>query len=158
MIALLGLAPWVTAMMVVAFLFLSVCMILVILIQRPQGGGLAGAFGSSAGSGQTAFGARTGDALTIATITVFVLFLLMACGLNFAVRPSAAGPAIPAATSAPQPVEGAGAGTTTPPATTNETAPVENTQPPAQPAPEQPAETTPAPPAGSEAGGEPKPQ
>ncbi len=166
MIALLGLHPMVTAGLVVAFLFLSVCMILVILIQRPQGGGLSGAFGSSAGSGQTAFGARTGDALTIATITVFVLFLLMACGLNFAVRPPKGGVAVPAATSAPAPAEdgaGAGAGTPVQPAPTNEATPAPAAQrtpagegaapqtPPAQPEPTQPA-PTPA------EGSEPKPQ
>lgn len=132
MTALLGLATWVTAMLVVLFLFLSVLMILVILIQRPQGGGLSGAFGSSAGSGQTAFGARTGDALTIATITVFVLFLLMACGLNFAVRPPKGGLPTPTATSAPAsapaPVEAAPT-PATPPATPEPA----NTTPPATP-------------------------
>ena len=80
---------WVPALLVVAFLFVAVLMILIVLIQRPQGGGLSGAFGASAaGSGQTAFGARTGDALTIATILIFCVFLLVSIGLNFALRPT----------------------------------------------------------------------
>ncbi|MBX3351787.1 MAG: preprotein translocase subunit SecG [Phycisphaeraceae bacterium] len=93
----LALAPWITAMLVVAFLFVCLLLILIILIQKPQGGGLSGAFGSGAasGSGQTVFGARTGDALTIGTITVFVLYLGVAIGLNYAIRPSTRAPAQP---------------------------------------------------------------
>lgn len=101
------------ALLVVLFLLISLGMILVVLIQRPQGGGLSGAFGAGGGSGgQSAFGARTGDALTISTIVVFVAFLGIAIGLNFALRPSetstqpVAGPADSEQTSsqpAPQP-------------------------------------------------------
>lgn len=64
-----------------------VALILTILIQRPQGGGLTAAFGASTGSGQTAFGAKTGDFLTILTITMFVVFVLLAIALNFLARP-----------------------------------------------------------------------
>jgi preprotein translocase subunit SecG len=74
------------ALLVVLFLVVSLAMILVVLIQRPQGGGLSGAFGAG-GGGQSAFGARTGDALTISTIVVFVIFMGIAIALNFAVRP-----------------------------------------------------------------------
>lgn len=78
-------------LLVVLFLFISVVMVLVVLIQRPQGGGLSGAFGSSAeGAGQTAFGAKTGDVLTTATIVIFLVFLTTAVVLNYAVRPSTA--------------------------------------------------------------------
>ena len=90
-----------TSLLVVGFVFVSVILILVVLIQRPQGGGLSGAFGSGAGSGQTAFGAKTGDALTIATIIMFVIWLGSAVGLVFAARPSASQPQQPAVT-APQ--------------------------------------------------------
>lgn len=77
--------------LMIVFVIVSVLMILIVLIQRPQGGGLSGAFGaSSEGAGQTAFGAKTGDALTLATVTIFVLFLLFAIGLNFSLRPTAA--------------------------------------------------------------------
>lgn len=92
---------WVPALLVVAFLFVAVLMILIVLIQKPQGGGLSGAFGaSSAGSGQTAFGARTGDALTIATILIFCVFLLVSIGLNFALRANRA-PVVPEMSAAP---------------------------------------------------------
>lgn len=122
----LALSPWITALMVVAFLFVCLLLILIILIQKPQGGGLSGAFGSGAasGSGQTVFGARTGDALTIGTITVFVLYLGVAIGLNYAIRPSNSGPAAPVmqqpAQTAPEstpPAPPAPPASTTPPAT-----------------------------------------
>jgi preprotein translocase subunit SecG len=75
-------------LLLVLFLAISVVMILVVLIQRPQGGGLSGAFGASAdGAGQTALGVKTGDALTTATIVIFLAFIGLAIWLNFAVRP-----------------------------------------------------------------------
>lgn len=65
-----------------AFIIVAVALILVILVQRPQGGGLAGAFGGAGGaSSQSAFGAKTGDMLTFATVTIFVLFLLTSMGM-----------------------------------------------------------------------------
>ena len=71
------------------FVVVSVVMILIVLIQRPQGGGLSGAFGASAdGAGQTAFGAKTGDALTFATVAAFLIFLGTAIALNFNLRPA----------------------------------------------------------------------
>jgi len=88
----LGLATWATSLLIAAFILISVVMILFVLIQRPQGGGLSGAFGSGAGSGQTAFGTKTGDVLTGSTVTVFVIWLLFAIGLNFATRPQEAPP------------------------------------------------------------------
>jgi preprotein translocase subunit SecG len=78
--------------LVVVFLLVCIAMILLILIQRPQGGGLSGAFGAGGGAGQTAFGTKTGDVLTIVTIAIFVLFLLTAIVLNFAARPAEAPP------------------------------------------------------------------
>lgn len=83
----LALSPYVVGGLVVAFLAISIVLILTVLIQRPTGGGLSGAFGSGAGSGQTAFGAKTGDVLTMVTIVVFGVWLLGAIGLNFATRP-----------------------------------------------------------------------
>lgn len=82
---------WLIGVLVVLFILISILMVLIVLIQRPQGGGLSAAFGAEAGgSGQTAFGAKTGDALTTGTILIFVLFLVSAVVLNFAVRPSEA--------------------------------------------------------------------
>ena len=77
----LGVSQMVIGLLTVGFLACSILLILTVLIQRPQGGGLSGAFGAGAGSGETAFGAKTGDALTIATITFFVLWLCVAVGL-----------------------------------------------------------------------------
>lgn len=78
---------WVISLLAIGFLIVCLSLVLIVLIQRPQGGGLSGAFGAGGGAGQTAFGTKTGDVLTLVTIGIFVLFLLTAIGLNFAVRP-----------------------------------------------------------------------
>jgi preprotein translocase subunit SecG len=106
---------WVVGGLVAVFLLVSVVLILTVLIQRPMGGGLSGAFGSGAGSGQTAFGAKTGDVLTIVTIVVFSIWLLGAIGLNFATRPPEA-PTEPQISSTDQPAEDVPAGTPETPA------------------------------------------
>jgi preprotein translocase subunit SecG len=83
---------------IMATMFVLVClfMMLIILIQKPKGGGLSGAFGGAGGSAQAAFGAKTGDLLTTITIGCFVLFLGLAIGLTYAIRddvaPKAAAP------------------------------------------------------------------
>mgnify|MGYP003674738354 FL=1 len=92
-----ALSPIAVNLLVGAFLIICVVMILIVLIQRPQGGGLSGAFGAgggggSSGAGQTAFGTKTGDVLTWATIGIFVAFLLFAIGLNFVTRPDRTDP------------------------------------------------------------------
>lgn len=75
------------------FIIVAVVMIGVILVQRPQGGGLASAFGGAGGgSTDTAFGGRTGDALTMATVSLFVVFLGLALALNLLDGPPVAGP------------------------------------------------------------------
>lgn len=96
-----AISPMVTNLMIGVFLVISIVMILTVLIQRPQGGGLSGAFGagsSGGGAGQTAFGTKTGDVLTWATITVFILFVLFAIILNFATRPQKAPAKVPVVT------------------------------------------------------------
>ncbi len=71
---------WITTMV---FILVSAGMVLIILVQRPQGGGLAGAFGGAGGSGtETVFGGRVGDALTYATVTAFVVYISLAIALN----------------------------------------------------------------------------
>lgn len=92
--------PMLTNILVGVFLLISGAMILLVLIQRPQGGGLSGAFGAGGGggAGQTAFGTKTGDVLTTATISIFVLFLISAIVLNFATRPSDGTRTVPTAT------------------------------------------------------------
>lgn len=100
---------------VVAFVLASLFMILIVLVQRPQGGGLSDAFGagSGSGSGATAFGAKTGDALTTGTIGIFVIFLALAIALNFMIRPPDNRPqAGVQGDSAPAPTTPAGTGAT----------------------------------------------
>ena len=53
----------------------SIFMILLILIQRGKGGGLAGAFGGMGGS--SAFGTRAGDVFTKITIFTAILWFLL---------------------------------------------------------------------------------
>lgn len=65
------------------FIVISVILVLIVLAQRPQGGGLASAFGGAGGGGSdTAFGGRTGDVLTYATIGAFICYVLVAIMLN----------------------------------------------------------------------------
>lgn len=136
-------------LLVILFLIASVCLVLIILVQRPQGGGLSTAFGGSgAGGGETAFGGRTGDALTVATVTAFVLFLGLAMGLNVVdnqlLKPASAAPTAteqqgettaPAVPLTPLPGGPPVAPGATPPAGTT---PPANAQPAATPAPTAP--------------------
>src|SRR5438552_11544255 len=69
------------------FVIVSVFLILIVLIQKGRGGGLASAFGG--GGGNTAFGSKTGDVLTWATSIIFGIFLLLAIILNLMMRPPA---------------------------------------------------------------------
>lgn len=66
--------------MITLFILVSVFLILLILIQKGRGGGLASAFGGAGGN--TAFGSKTGDVLTWATSIIFGIFLLLSVGLN----------------------------------------------------------------------------
>jgi preprotein translocase subunit SecG len=136
------------------FIVVSIALVLIILVQRPQGGGLTGAFGGGGGT-DTAFGGRTGDALTVATITAFAIYLLIAIGLNITsnmARDAVAQPEAETATPAdggtmPAPAPATTDGTTTPapaPATTD--APASSPSPDATPVtPAEPAPTAPAP-------------
>jgi len=60
---------------------------LVILLQRGRGGGLAGAFGG--GGGSSAFGAKTGDVFTWITVALAGLFIVLAVVANFVLEPDA---------------------------------------------------------------------
>jgi preprotein translocase subunit SecG len=62
--------PW---LLNLANLLVGLFLILLILIQRGKGGGLAGAFGGVGGS--SPFGSRAGDVFTRYTITVATLWL-----------------------------------------------------------------------------------
>lgn len=100
-LAEIAVSNWVLGLAVMGFFLVCLLLVLTILIQRPQGGGLAGAFGSGAGSGQTAFGAKTGDALTMFTIGVFVLYIVAAILLNLYLKPAELPTDAAAATGAP---------------------------------------------------------
>ncbi len=66
---------WVPPFLAVALLLLGLFLILLVLIQRGKGGGLAGAFGGAGGS--SAFGSRAGDAFTKITIYVAAGWVLL---------------------------------------------------------------------------------
>ena len=74
---------WLLPLGILLLIVASVVLVLIILAQRPQGGGLASAFGGAGGGGtDTAFGGRTGDVLTVATIGAFIGYLAIAVALN----------------------------------------------------------------------------
>ena len=79
---------WTVRLLALAFVAVSVFMMLVILIQKPKGGGLSGAFGGTGGSDSSFVGAKVGDFLTILTIVCFVAFLLLGMGLTWAINPA----------------------------------------------------------------------
>src|SRR4051812_41753088 len=81
-------------------LFVIICLflMLLVLIQKGRGGGLASAFGGAGGN--TAFGSKTGDVLTWATSIVFGVFLLLAVALNLLANAKAS-PSAVATTPAP---------------------------------------------------------
>ncbi|MFV0441970.1 MAG: preprotein translocase subunit SecG, partial [Planctomycetaceae bacterium] len=60
----------------VLLLIVGLFMILIILLQRGRGGGLAGAFGGM--GGQSAFGTRAGDVFTKITCGIAVAWVILA--------------------------------------------------------------------------------
>jgi preprotein translocase subunit SecG len=73
-VALIGVTFW-SHLLNFLIIALALILMLVVLIQRGKGGGLAGAFGGAGGS--SAFGSRTGDAFTRITITIAALWVLL---------------------------------------------------------------------------------
>ncbi|MGE3181388.1 MAG: preprotein translocase subunit SecG [Phycisphaerae bacterium] len=65
----------------ILFALFSMLLMIVVLLQRGKGVGLAGAFGGAGGT--AAFGTKTGDMLTWITIVMFAIFIMLAVGLNF---------------------------------------------------------------------------
>ncbi len=84
---MLTLGAWYITVMATLFVIVCLFMILVILIQKPRGGGLVGAFGGS-GAVQQAFGSKVGDLLTWFTVGCFIAFLLLAMGLTWTIKPT----------------------------------------------------------------------
>ena len=91
---------------ILATLFASVCilMILVILLQRGRGSGLAGAFGGAGGSSH--LGAKTGDVLTLVTLGLAVVYAGLAISMNWWFLPiTAPAPVAPVVAPAPGPTD-----------------------------------------------------
>lgn len=65
-------------------LALGVFLIIVILLQRGRGGGLAGAFGGL--GGQSAFGTKAGDVFTKITVVIAVAWVIVAGGSGYFLR------------------------------------------------------------------------
>lgn len=83
----------------IALILASLFLILLVLIQRGKGGGLAGAFGGAGGS--SAFGSRAGDAFTRITIYAAAVWLLLAMFIINRVQPRTATTESPVAQPAP---------------------------------------------------------
>jgi preprotein translocase subunit SecG len=66
---------WVPSVLNLVLLLTSLFLILLVLIQRGKGGGLAGAFGGAGGS--SAFGSRAGDTFTKITIYTAAIWILL---------------------------------------------------------------------------------
>ena len=92
------LALWYHSILATLFALLAVFLMGVILLQRGKGVGLSGAFGGA--GGHTAFGAKTGDVLTWATVVIAFVLLTFAVILNFVFVPLAP-PTAPAPTITP---------------------------------------------------------
>jgi preprotein translocase subunit SecG len=140
---------WYHYILATLFAFMAIVLMGVILLQRGKGVGLSGAFGGA--GGHTAFGAKTGDVLTWATIIVAILLLTFAVILNYIfvpptpfatppTPPPTLPPVVPeSGTQAPAPIPGEA---TAPPAGPGSPTPVETIPPTDADAP---AETAPPP-------------
>lgn len=73
------------ALWIVLLLLVSIFMILLILIQRGKGGGLAGAFGGM--GGQSAFGTKAGDVFTKITVVTALIWFSLCVMAIWALKP-----------------------------------------------------------------------
>lgn len=62
-------------------MFVGFLLMVIILLQRGRGGGLAGAFGGAGGA--SAFGTRAGDVFTKITAIMAIVWVLLAAGNRF---------------------------------------------------------------------------
>ena len=72
--ALIGVSFWIHLLNLL-IIGLALILMLVVLIQKGKGGGLAGAFGGAGGA--SAFGSRAGDAFTRITITIAAIWVFL---------------------------------------------------------------------------------
>src|SRR6188768_3614978 len=84
----------------IVMLLLCVFLVMIVLVQRGRGGGLAGAFGSGGGT-SSAFGTKTGDVFTTVTVIVFALFVIISIWASFLFQWKSAAPAAATPSSAP---------------------------------------------------------
>ena len=106
------------------FAFVAIVLMGVILLQRGKGVGLSGAFGGA--GGHTAFGAKTGDVMTWATVVGALILLTTAVGLNYLFQP----PPAPAAALPPAaPAGGTGVPIDLPPLPPETSTPVDTPVP-----------------------------
>lgn len=101
------LAAWYHTILATIFFLVALLLMLVILLQRGKGVGLAGAFGGA--GGHAAFGSKTGDTLTWITVGGAALFLLLSILMNYSFRPETP-PTLPASTPPANQPAGAPAG------------------------------------------------
>jgi preprotein translocase subunit SecG len=80
-----GIRDWLPPVLNIVLLLVGIFLILLVLIQKGKGGGLAGAFGGSGGS--SAFGSRAGDTFTRITIYVAAVWILLIMILIKLVQP-----------------------------------------------------------------------
>ena len=86
-------STWLPATLNIVLILVSIFLILLVLIQRGKGGGLAGAFGGAGGS--SAFGSRAGDTftrVTIITAAVWVFLIMIMVKVIQAQVPATGGP------------------------------------------------------------------
>jgi preprotein translocase subunit SecG len=91
LVVLADVPTWLPPVMNIVLILSSVFLILLVLIQRGKGGGLAGAFGGAGGS--SAFGSRAGDTFTRITIYAAAFWVLF---IMITIRMTQPGPAEPA--------------------------------------------------------------
>jgi preprotein translocase subunit SecG len=87
MILPLAAVPFVMKIVAAVWIIVAVVLILLVLIQKGRGGGLAGAFGGAGAN--SLMGTKTGDFLTWVTIGLVVLFLFLAVIMAKYYRPAA---------------------------------------------------------------------
>jgi protein translocase SecG subunit len=88
LVPLFAVPDWVPPFLTVILILASIFLILLVLIQRGKGGGLAGAFGGASGS--SAFGSKAGDAftqITIYTAAVWVLLIMFLIKMTQPITP-----------------------------------------------------------------------
>jgi preprotein translocase subunit SecG len=67
--------------------FTSLFLVLLVLVQRGRGGGIAGALGGA--GGQSAFGTKAGDLFTRITVGVAIVWIMLCCGAIYFLKTAA---------------------------------------------------------------------